>query len=130
MDNLTPDQVQPQSAINPDKKEKESLARSNTTIIYVLMAFGVFAFLPWIAAAILIYVKRDDMAGTIYESHATWCLRTFWYSILWEGLAFVIAVGTFGIGLTVVWPVFFAVHIWVLYRTIKGAVRLGEKRAV
>ena len=109
-------------------QEKESLARSYTIVIYALFLFGVFAFLPWIAGAILIYVKRESMAETLYESHATWCLRTFWYSMLWEGLAVLIAVMTFGAGLIVAWPVFFGVHIWVLYRIIKGAVQLIEKQ--
>ena len=110
--------------------EREEDARLFTIITYLLLGMGLFAFLPWIAAAIVYYVKREDVAGTIYESHFAWQIRTFWFSILWDSLAALLIVATFGIGLVIVWPAFAVVHIWVLYRIIKGAIRLSEKRGI
>ena len=110
--------------------EREEDARLFTIITYLLLGMGLFAFLPWIAAAIIYYVKREDVAGTIYESHFAWQIRTFWFSILWDSLAALLIVATFGIGLVIAWPAFAVVHIWVLYRIIKGVIRLSEKRGI
>ena len=39
-----------------------------------------------IAGLIVAYVKRDDAAGTWVNSHFTWLIRTFWWSLLWSVL--------------------------------------------
>jgi uncharacterized membrane protein len=110
--------------------EREADARFYAMIIYILLGAGLFAFLPWIAAAIVYYVKREDVAGTLYESHFEWQIRTFWFSLLWDSLAAILIVATFGIGLIIAWPAFAIVHIWVLYRIIKGIIRFSENRTI
>ena len=35
------------------------------------------------AAVIISYVKRSEARGTWLESHFTWQIRTFWYTLLW-----------------------------------------------
>ena len=110
--------------------EREEDARLFTVIIYLLLGMGLFALLPWIGAAIVYYVKREGVIGTIYESHFAWQIRTFWFTVLWDSLAALLILATLGIGLVIAWPAFAVVHIWVLYRIIKGAIRLSEKRAI
>jgi uncharacterized membrane protein len=66
------------------------------------------------------YVKREDVAGTWLESHFTWQIRTFWWWLVWllVGLAtLVIVVGIF---------IWIADAIWLIYRIIKGGIRLSE----
>jgi uncharacterized membrane protein len=119
----------PANQPTPDN-EREEDAKLFTVIVYLLLGMGLFAFFPWIAAAIVYYVKRKDVKGTMYESHFTWQIRTFWFTVLWDSLAAVLIVATFGIGLVIAWPVFAVVHIWVLYRIIKGVIWLSEKREI
>jgi uncharacterized membrane protein len=128
MESLEPTKP-PSTQLAPDT-EREEDARFFSIIIYVLLGVGLFALLPWIAAAIVYYVKREDVTGTLYESHFDWQIRTFWFSLLWDCLAGLLIVVTFGIGLIVAWPAFAVVHIWVLYRIIKGVIRLSENRPI
>ena len=82
--------------------------------------FGVLA----VAAVIVDYVKRDDIRGTILESHFSWQIRTFWFALLWAvigGLLCVIVIG---------WFVLAAGAIWYIYRIIKGWLRLTEGKPV
>jgi uncharacterized membrane protein len=84
---------------------------------------GVFAFAT-LAAAIIVYVKRPDAAGTIYASHLDWLMSTFLWSLLWLALSFLltfILIGWLGIVVTVV---------WVLYRLIKGFLMLVDGKPI
>jgi uncharacterized membrane protein len=94
-----------------------------THIIYALYGLGYFTGgTTWIAAIIINYVKRDDVNGTLLESHFTWQIRTFWWSIVW----FVIAVPLMLIGIG--FFILAANFIWVLYRVIKGWVDLNDNK--
>jgi uncharacterized membrane protein len=73
-------------------------------------------------AVIINYVKRSDAAGTPYEAHFDWQIRTFWYGLAGYliGLALIIVL----IGVPVLW----AVGIWMLYRIIKGWLYLYDNK--
>src|SRR3990172_7552968 len=54
---------------------------------------GAFVFsLPSIVAVVLSYLKRGEAAGTFLESHYRWLIRTFWFAVLWGGLAVIVSV--------------------------------------
>ena len=36
------------------------------------------------------YIKRDDVRGSIFESHFTWQIRSFWWYLFWNIIAFVL----------------------------------------
>ena len=99
----------------------EEQNKSITQIIYGLYAAGYFTGgLTSIAAIIMNYVKLQDVAGTMYESHFRWQMRTFWFSFLWSvisGILCLIVVGIFGL---------IAVGIWVIYRIVVGWLKLSE----
>jgi uncharacterized membrane protein len=91
-----------------------------TQVIYGLYAASIVVGLTYIVAIILNYVKKDEVAGTMYESHFRWQINTFWYSLLW-----------FFVGLLTFWFVvgFFvwlASGIWFIYRIVVGWLRLSE----
>jgi uncharacterized membrane protein len=68
------------------------------------------------------YVKKEDVAGTILESHFRWQIRTFWFGLLWAvlgGATFVLVVG---------WFILFADLVWFIYRIVKGWLRLNENK--
>ena len=69
------------------------------------------------------YLKRADVAGTLYAAHFDWLLRTLWWALLWmaiSALAVYIFIGWIGLAATVV---------WVLYRLIRPAGAAGGQRA-
>ena len=109
-------------------------------VVYALHGFSVVtamfspvliitAFLtgwPSIIAVILNYVKRSEARGTWLDSHFSWQLRTFWYALLWVGIAVVLMLTLLGIPVAV--AILFGIGIWVLYRIIRGWLALTSQR--
>lgn len=94
-------------------------------------AFVVTAFLsgwPSIIAVIINYVKRDSVRGTFLDSHFSWQIRTFWWSLLWVIVAMVMIATFFGIVIGV--PLLLLLGIWVIYRIIRGWIALGNRQAM
>lgn len=92
-----------------------------------VISSGLVHFAPLVAIAgivgvILAYVKRDDARGSWVESHCTWLIRTFWWSLLWSVI--VVAVGAVLmlvlIGFVLLPLGLAAVSIWVIYRVVRG----------
>ena len=93
-----------------------------TTVIYALYAASFLVGVTSIVAIIMNYVKKQDVAGTIFESHFRWQIRTFWFGLLWGvlgALAMRVLVGRF---------VLVADGIWTIYRIVKGWLYLNDNR--
>ena len=107
-------------------KSPQELAglRTVTMVVYVLQALSFIWGLPALVALIINYVKRDDVRGTVFESHFTWQIRSFWFGLLWGVVGLVLAV--FFVGFFVL----FAVWVWMIYRVVKGFLKLTEGRPV
>ena len=113
-----------------------------THIIYGLHAFSVLtgltsaafvvtAFLsgwPSIIAVIINYVKRDAVRGTFLDSHFSWQIRTFWWSLLWVIIAGVMIATLIGVVVGI--PLLLLVGIWVVYRIIRGWMALAGRKAM
>jgi uncharacterized membrane protein len=103
---------------------QQDLANKNITqIIYGLYAASIIVGVTYFVGIVLNYVKRDDVRGTWLESHFTWQIRTFWYSLLWFVVGFPL-IAAVGLGF-VVWVV---AGIWYIYRIVKGWLRLSESK--
>lgn len=102
--------------------EKLASLKQLTMIVYVLYALSAFIGVTGIAAILINYIKRDDTRGTIYESHFTWQIRTFWWSLLWAVIGFVTLI--VGIGVVVL----IADAIWVIYRIVKGFLNWNDNK--
>ncbi len=63
--------------------------RTITQVIYALHAAALISGVTMLSPRSLNYVKRDDVVGTMYESHFRWQIRTFWFVILWCAIAVV-----------------------------------------
>ncbi len=100
--------------------ENEESAKTLTTVIYALYAASYFVGVTAIVAIVMNYVKKDDVAGTFLESHFRWQIRTFWFGVLWGVL------GTITMVFIVGWFVLVANGIWVIYRIVKGWLRLND----
>jgi uncharacterized membrane protein len=117
-------------------------------VTYGLYGLGLFLFWPTLIGVIIAYVKRHDVPGLL-SSHYRWLIHTFW----WWVVAWTVIIGTMlsvmiphaieiesavkteqfftipweligtavlgGLGVLIVW-------LWVVYRLIRGAVRLND----
>ena len=115
-----------------------------THVIYALHAVGVslgvatsafivtgFLFgLPSIVAVIINYVKRGDVRGTYLESHFRWQIRTFWFALLWLALATLVSLPLMLVlvGFVTLWIAAVVIGLWVLYRVVRGWMRLGSRQ--
>lgn len=64
--------------------------RSLTMILYVLYIVAIFsAGILAVIALIINYLKRSDVQGSIFASHFTWQIRSFWWYLFWNIVAFV-----------------------------------------
>lgn len=94
------------------------------TVVYALQAAGFFLGITWIVAVVIDYVKRDDAKGTWLESHYRWQIRTFWFGLLWGVIGGVLVLVLVG------FIVLAADAVWIIYRIVKGWLRLAERREV
>ncbi len=85
-----------------------------------------------IAGVIVAYVKRDEAQGTWVASHLRWLIRTFWYSLLWAivGWLVLLTLGLILIGIPIAVVIWFATSVWVLYRVIRGYLLFKDNRPV
>jgi len=119
-----PIDFRPGASPDPSGKTPTELAslRQLTLIIYVLYALSWLAGLTAIIAIVINYVKREDTAGTIYQSHFRWQIRTFW----WGLLGFVL--GALTMVLLVGFAILFATSVWVIYRLVKGLLYWNDRK--
>ena len=102
--------------------EKAKANKTITTAIYALYAASLIFGITILVAIVLNYIKREEVAGTIFESHFRWQMRTFWFSLLWGfvgAITFVLIVGMF---------ILAADLIWFIYRIAKGWLNLTEDK--
>ena len=107
-------------------EDQERSLRNVATAVYALQAVGVLVpvVLPWIVGVVIDYIKRDDARGTWVESHFNWQIRTFWWSLLWAVIGGILLLVLIG------WLVLAATAVWIIYRIVKGWLRLTERREV
>ncbi|MCB1624676.1 MAG: hypothetical protein KDI32_08820 [Pseudomonadales bacterium] len=93
---------------------------------------GTFVWsVPSIIAVVMNYARRSDARGTILESHFTWQIRTFWFTVLWAVIISAISfplVLLLGLGILTFWLGFGVLGIWVLYRVLRGWLALRDAR--
>jgi uncharacterized membrane protein len=114
--------------------------RTLTLILYILYIIAIFSGgILAVIALIINYVKKDAVKGTIFESHFSWQIRTFWWYLIWSVVAFVPFLFLFftannpdlfaGIALastSFCIAVLGISWIWIVYRAIRGIIRLND----
>jgi uncharacterized membrane protein len=103
---------------NQDTSSQKNIALA----VYLLQGLAFFVGITYIIAVVLNYIKKDDAKNTWLESHFKWQIRTFWFSVLW----FVIGIAT--VMLYIGSLIILVNAIWVIYRIIKGWLRLNDNR--
>ena len=135
----------------PDLPVSDAGATATPPVTAALLAYGLFAVagvaglvssglhfiaplfhLLGIIGVIVCYVKRGDAQGTWVASHFTWLIRTFWFSMLWSVIGWIVFVVFLIILIgpiiaAVIWAVAF---IWVLYRVIRGYLLFNDSKPI
>ena len=91
-------------------------------VVYGLQAASMLVGLTLFAGVIINYLRRKQVAGTWLESHFTWQIRTFWWSLVWciVGVATAVLI----VGLIIL----LASAVWFVYRIVRGWTELNEGR--
>jgi len=105
-------------------EDQERSLKNIATAVYALQAAGFLSGITWLIAIIVDYVKRDDARGSWLESHFSWQIRTFWWGLLWGVIGGVLLLVLVG------YLVLVANAVWIIYRIVKGWLRLAERREV
>jgi len=107
-------------------KTAEELAglKNIAMVVYALQALSFLWGVTAIIGIVINYVKREDARGTLYESHFEWQIRSFWWGLLWS------VVGVVLIFVVVGFFVLFATWVWMIYRVVKGWLKLNEGKPV
>ena len=107
---------------NTVSAEQLASIKQLTLVTYILYAVSAFVGFTGIVAIFINYLKREDTAGTIYASHFTWQIRTFWWSLLWACVGFITLI--VGVGFLVL----LADSVWVIYRIVKGFLNWNDNK--
>ena len=99
-----------------------------TSSVFVVTAF--LTGLPSIVAVIMNYVRQGDVRGTYLESHFRWQIRTFWFALLWIVLASLVSLPLMLVlvGFLTLWLAIVLVGLWVVYRVVRGWLRLAARQ--
>ncbi len=92
-------------------------------IAYVL--YGIAPFVGGITAVagvIINHIKLGEITDPFLRSHHAWMMRTFWWSLLWSVISFVLCFVAVGV------VTFAILFFWYLYRVIRGVLAMNELR--
>jgi uncharacterized membrane protein len=112
---------EPPNPGQPPPDRQQSL-KTLTAVIYGLYAASFFVGITAIVAIVINHIKREDVAGTLVESHFRWQIRTFWFALLWGVLGVITLIVVVG------WLILMANGVWIIYRIAKGWLRLNENK--
>jgi uncharacterized membrane protein len=96
-------------------------------VVSAIVSHGLVVLAPLVGLAgivgvIAAYIGRGSARGTWVESHCTWLIRTFWWSLLWGviGGLILVTLGLVLVGIPIAIAIFFLTSIWGIYRVVRG----------
>ena len=104
--------------------QHDEVVKNHALIVYLLLGSGLFVGITWVVGGVWAYVKRGDYPQIVLNSHFSYQIRTFWWTIAWFiifGVLTVVGIGL--IGLVILW-------LWAAYRIIRGLFRLSDNRGM
>jgi uncharacterized membrane protein len=102
--------------------ESEGALRRLAGLVYGLQAASMLVGVTLFAGVMVNYLRRSQVAGTWLESHFTWQIRTFWWSLAWCVLGIATAILIVGLFILI------ASAVWFVYRIVRGWTELNEGR--
>ena len=105
-------------------RDDESL-RTLTLVVYILQGVSLFVGVTAVVGIIINYVKRDEAAGTLWQSHFAWQIRSFWLALAGYVLSIPLF-WLFGLGMLI----FAVTWVWYVYRIVRGFLAFNDRRAL
>jgi uncharacterized membrane protein len=102
--------------------EAQGSLRQLAGLVYGLQAASMLVGVTLFAGVIINYLRRREAAGTWLESHFTWQIRTFWWSLAWCVLGIATAIVLVGVFILI------GSGVWFVYRVVRGWIDLNEGR--
>lgn len=99
-------------------------AKGTVQVIYGLYLGALIVGITSIVGVIMAYVKRGELRGTWLESHMSYLIRTFWWSMLWS------VIGLITIFIVIGYFVLLGNLIWYVYRSVKGLMAVNEGKPI
>lgn len=99
--------------------------RATALAVYVLYGVALFTAVPLFIGVIVAYLYRGESRGTIWESHFTWAIRTFWATFL---LGIVCAILSTPFTLWIGIPLAGLLWLWTAYRVVRGFMAASDRR--
>jgi len=112
------------NAIETDKASVNGEEKSTLTITYVLFGSALVFGITAIVGVILAHIQKGKCSDPILKSHYQWLIKTFWFGMLWSII---------GYATIIIWVgfiVLFATWVWWIYRVVKGAISMGNHKAM
>lgn len=108
----------------PRPQETESRMRNVALAVHGLYAASFLFGVTSLIGVVVAYMKRGEAAGTIYHSHLTYAIRTFWIGLALSVAGFVLSL--LGIGF-LIWA--FAL-VWFVIRLVRAFLAWNDRRPV
>ncbi len=96
---------------------------------YIAQIVGVFTAVGFIVALVIDYLAWDELPHDgITAAHVNWQIRTFWWSVAYCVLAWLVGIlgAFFIIGPFIGVAIWFAAFIWGIYRIARGFIKLAD----
>ncbi len=109
-----------------EHSQNQQSAKNLTFISYILFFLGVISLGVFSTiGVILAYVRRKGLENTIFYSHLSYLIKTFWIFIALQIIGFILIYAK-GIGIIVL----VLGYIWYIYRLVSGFTKLSDNKAI
>jgi len=109
-----------------DIEQRVAAPTRTAHILYLMHAISPFTLWTLSLIALIIgAVTRDHVRGTWVETHYAWLLRTCVWGLVWLVAGSTLLILSI-VGILLLWPMWFVLTVWYLYRVIRGWLRLNE----
>ena len=98
--------------------------RGWTWIVQALYIATYFTGITCIIGVVIAYAKRAEAAGTVYESHLTYAIRSFWIGLILTVIGTVLIF--VGIGVIIL----ILAGLWWLVRLVRPVIALVDDRPI
>lgn len=98
--------------------------RNLALVVHGLYAVGLFVGITALVGVVIAYLKRADAAGTIYESHFTYAIRTFWIGFVIFFVGWILSFVLIGL------PILLFGWVWTIIRVVRAFLAWNEHKPI
>lgn len=106
--------------------ELQKSAKNLTFTSYILYFLGVVSLgIFSIFGVMLAYVRRKGLENTVFYSHLSYLIKTFWIFFALQIVGSILIYAK-GIGIVIL----ILTYIWYIYRLVSGFTKLSDNKAI